>query len=380
MVGQKERERYVDVRKKRDGSERYIWNRKGFKAEALPEDWEAAMQKARRLNNQAARGILKRKAEAAAEPDNTLAWYCDAFEASAAFKALAAQTRLNYRTQLATLRATFPSQRIASFKKKSVKRYLETIASLGGRRTAKSVLRHLFEMALDDELIDRNPADNIELPGVKARRQLWDADTIARLLAACDVLDRPAPGHYEKTGRAEAMRRAVRLLEYTGQRPCDVLKMAWAHDDGQFVRVRQQKTGKLVEIWRGELGVLLDAWKAALPALPASEAAPFATIVHGPDGRRYTMKWFTKAFRRVARAAGIAEDLQARDLRRTAVTNLYEAGCSEGLISAITGHDIETCRRILEHYFVRTREASKAAVTRLDQHRERKRRAAAAED
>jgi hypothetical protein len=58
------------------------------------------------------------------------------------------------------------------------------------------------------------------------------------------------------------------------------------------------------------------------------------------------------------------------------VTRLYEAGCSEGLISAITGDDIETCRRILEHYFVRTREASKAAITRLDEHRARMRKLA----
>jgi len=38
------------------------------------------------------------------------------------------------------------------------------------------------------------------------------------------------------------------------------------------------------------------------------------------------MKWFDRGFRRVAEAAGLGE-LQARDLRRTAVTRLYEAGC-----------------------------------------------------
>lgn len=90
------------------------------------------------------------------------------------------------------------------------------------------------------------------------------------------------------------------------------------------------------------------------------------------------MKWFDRTFRRIATAAGL-NDLQARDLRRTAVTRLYEAGCSEGLISAVTGHDIETCRRILEHYFLRRRETSKAAITRLDEHRARMRKLAAEE-
>src|SRR5262249_51093489 len=123
---------------------------------------------------------------------------------------------------------------------------------------------------------------------------------------------------------------------------------------------------------------MLDDWKAALPVLPATDDAPFATIVHSPEGAPYTMKWFDPMFRRVTAHAGIT-GLQARDMRRTAVTRLYEAGCSEGLISAITGHDIETCRRILEYYFVRTREASRQAVTRLDEYRLRRRQRAAKE-
>lgn len=51
------------------------------------------------------------------------------------------------------------------------------------------------------------------------------------------------------------------------------------------------------------------------------------------------------------------------------MTRLYEAGCSEGLISAITGHNIETCRRNLGRDFVRTREASKKAIRMPDENR-----------
>lgn len=368
------RAKYVEIRRNKDGTERYVWNRKGFAARALPDDWAAAMREAEKLNNQAERGILQPKSAAESGQRLTLAAYLDLFEASDAFKELAAQTKLNYRSAMKTLRATFPSQQLAAFQKRQVKRYLETIDSIGMRRVAKSVLRSVFEMALDDELIDRNPADNISLPTVKPRRQLWSGAQIDAFVAKCDLLDQgPYPA-----GRAEAMRRAVHLLEHTGQRPSDVLRMSWFHDDGEFIRVRQRKTGKLVEIYRGELGRKLEQWKAALPVTPASAEAPFATIVHSPTGRPYGMKWFDDSFRLVADAAGLT-DLQARDLRRTAVTRLYEAGCSEGLISAISGHDIDTCRRILEHYFVRTREASKAAITRLDEHRARMRKLAAEE-
>jgi integrase len=366
------RARYVEIRRNRDGSERYVWNRKGFAARALPADRSAAMRDAEKLNNQAERGILRPKEDAERQDELTLARYLDLFEASDAFKGLAKQTKLNYRSAMKPMRETFPSQRLAAFQKRHIKRYLETIESLGMRRIAKSVFRSVFEMALDDEIIDRNPADNISLPSVKPRRQLWGHEQIDAFLAKCPMLDEgPYPA-----GRAEAMVRAIRLLEHTGQRPSDVLRMSWFHDDGEFIRVRQRKTGKLVEIYRGELGRQIDGWKESLAVTPASAEAPFATIVHGPDGRAYGMKWFDSCFRRVADAAGLG-DLQARDLRRTAVTRLYEAGCSEGLISAITGHDIDTCRRILEHYFVRTREASKAAITRLDEHRARLRKLAA---
>jgi integrase len=372
------RERYLEIRRNKDGSERYIWHRKGFAARALPEDRNAAILEARRLNNQADRGILRPLTASPDSIEERLAWYCDHFERADRFKAYAKQTQANYRVQLRLIVETFPTQKITAFRKRDIKRFLETIESLGSRRITKSVLRAVFELALDDELIDRNPVDNISLPGISVRTQLWNDDMIARFIDRCDILDAVVPGHYEKTGRAEAMRRAFRLLEYTGQRPSDVLKMRWSHDDGEFMRVRQLKTDKLVDIYRGDLGIMIDEWHASLPAALASDDAPFATIVHSPDGRPYTMKWFNPMFRRVADAAGLG-DLQARDLRRTAVTRLYEAGCSEGLVSAITGHDIETCRRILERYYVRTREASKQAITRLDEYRRRRAAQAAGE-
>lgn len=222
------RAKYVEVRRNQDGSERYIWNRKGFAARALSDVWAAAMREAEKLNNQAERGILQPNSEAEHAGELTLAKYLDLFETSDAFKALAMQTRLNYRCAMKTLRETFPSQRLAAFQKRQIKRYLETVASIGMRRIAKSVLRAVFEMALDDELIDRNPADNISLPSVKPRRQLWTQAQIDGFVAICGILD---DGAYAP-GRAEAMRRAICLLEQTGQRPSDVLRMSWFDDDG----------------------------------------------------------------------------------------------------------------------------------------------------
>ena len=199
------RAKYVETRRNKDGSERFIWNRKGFPAHALPDDWTAAMVEAQKLNNQAERGLLKPKSGATLDQGVTLARYLDLYERGDVFKALASQTRANYRSAMKTLRETFPTQKMAAFQKRQIKRFLETIDSIGMRRICKSVLRSVFEMALDDELIDRNPADNIQLPTVKPRRALWSSAQIDAFTAKCDLLDQ---GDYP-AGRAEAMRRRL---------------------------------------------------------------------------------------------------------------------------------------------------------------------------
>jgi integrase len=169
------------------------------------------------------------------------------------------------------------------------------------------------------------------------------------------------------TGRAEAMRRATHLLVHTGQRPSDVLRVSWFHDDGEHLTVRQRKTGKLDEIYRGELGQRLDAWKEALPVAPANADAPFARIVHSPIGAPYAMTWRNNAFRRVATAGSV--EVQARDLRCAAVTRLYEAGCSAGRISASTGHDSEICRRSSSTISSGSARPRKRRSPGLDEHR-----------
>jgi len=67
-------------------------------------------------------------------------------------------------------------------------------------------------------------------------------------------------------------------------------------------------------------------------------------------------------------AAGDAElaaevaDLQFRDLRRTCVVMMGERGIPDHLISAITGHKLETVKKILEVYLPRTTGMAMLAV------------------
>ncbi len=66
-------------------------------------------------------------------------------------------------------------------------------------------------------------------------------------------------------------------------------------------------------------------------------------------------------FQEISEAAGI-KGLQARDLRRTAMVRLAEAGCTDIQIAAISGHTIDRTRQILETYVVRTEAMGEAAI------------------
>ena len=45
-----------------------------------------------------------------------------------------------------------------------------------------------------------------------------------------------------------------------------------------------------------------------------------------------------------------------------------EAGCTESQIAAVTGHKIDTCRRILETYLPRTDKMADEAINKLERY------------
>jgi hypothetical protein len=87
---------------------------------------------------------------------------------------------------------------------------------------------------------------------------------------------------------------------------------------------------------------------------------------HRPDLSRRRI--FTH-FPRDRRAAGLPDDLEFRDLRRTAAVQLAEAGCSPPEIAAITGHSIERTAAILEVYVPRNSIMAGHAITKLEDYR-----------
>ena len=139
--------------------------------------------------------------------------------------------------------------------------------------------------------------------------------------------------------------------------PGDVRAMTWPAYNGDTITIRQQKTGKLVEV--PCVAVLREALDEARGKRTGT------VIVAGRNGQRLTEDTWRDAFNIIRDKAGLGH-LQARDLRRTAVVNLARKGATTPEIAAITGHSIDRTQWILETYLPRDVHMARAAIVKLE--------------
>jgi len=228
-----------------------------------------------------------------------------------------------------------------------------------------TTLRRLFNFAIDLGLLAANPAARPGRLYSARRRQLWSWAEEEAFLAGIDAA-LPA------AGRA-TLRLFYLLLAYTGQRPGDVLAMRWdqlaereLELDGRrtllwCLEVRQQKTAAF--LWVPVHERLLPELLAAR----AAERAPGRTIIATRRGAPWSLSGIAKPWAQVLQVSGVA-GLQRRDLRRTAVVRLAEAGCTVPQIAAISGHSIERTTQIVETYLPRSAAMAAAGIVRLERH------------
>ena len=128
----------------------------------------------------------------------------------------------------------------------------------------------------------------------------------------------------------EALRRAVILGMYTGQRRGDLVSMQWGAYDGAVIRVKQSKTGaELVIPVHSALRAELERWK---------QNRSSTLILTSPRGLPWSGTWLSTSFAEAVRDAGLPSRLNVHGLRKLAAANLAEAGCSAHEIASITGH------------------------------------------
>jgi integrase len=224
-----------------------------------------------------------------------------------------------------------------------------------------SKLRLVLQHGVDTGMLAVNAA--LRPGGLKPprRHEVWSPEQIARFLDAA----------------APDIRLACALLIYTAQRPADVLSMTWdqidtALDGRTWISLRQAKVGELVRVpaHRALAALLHDAPRRAEHVVPS------------PRGMAWSYRNFSRAWDRTRRRAdyrlarellrlGTPKDeirermlvgLQRRDIRRTAMVRLAEAGATTAQIAAVSGHTIDQTSRILDTYIPRRGEVAAAAI------------------
>jgi integrase len=123
-------------------------------------------------------------------------------------------------------------------------------------------------------------------------------------------------------------RLALALLLYTAQRRSDVVRMGRQHVRHGALSVRQQKTGRALEI------PVHPALQTVLDATPSHHL----TFLTTQGGKPFSPAGFTNWFRDVCNEAGLPRGTSAHGLRKAACRRLAEAGCSANLIAAVSGH------------------------------------------
>lgn len=190
----------------------------------------------------------------------------------------------------------------------------------GAANVFLSVMSTFFDWALQRGAVDLNPVSGIgrleggELPP-------WTEKEARKVMT---------PGVVP-----EAVRRAVVLAYFTGQRRGDLVALTWAAYDGRRIRLTQEKTGvELVLPVEPELKGELDAWQVENRAAHK----PSIHILTSSRGS-WTPNALSHAVQReIGKVEGVRPGLNMHGLRKRAATRLAEAGCSVHEIAAITGH------------------------------------------
>jgi integrase len=306
--------KYVQGFIDRHGKPRYYLRRPGHKRMQLPglpwspifmQAYEAAMETAPRIKIGANR----------TSPGTVAAAVLSYFN-SWAFQNLAAETRRTRKNILERFCTEHGDKRIALLQAGHVKSMMAAKADKpqvanNFLKSVRALMRHCIESGMRTD----DPTDGIKSAKVKTDGyRTWSEGDIEAFEAVHPVGTRA--------------RLALALLLYTAQRRSDVVKLGRQHIRSGVLQMRQQKTGRSLEI----------PIHPALQAILDVTASDHLTFLTTQAGQPFTPAGFTNWFRDRCNEAGLPRGTSAHGLRKAACRRLAEAGCSANLIAAVSGH------------------------------------------
>jgi len=326
-----------------------------FRQVTLGSDFEEAIAKATDLNNRVdayRHRINPPKPVLGPVKPMTVGDLIRQFEASPRFAQYAARTQQEYgwfyrnmETQRYDGKKMLGDMKARKITRQFAYSIYEQCVRKHGLESAKkmtSALRAAFKYGtLKMPGLNANPISGLGIRNLPPRRQRWTDDQLTAFIKKADEMGFPSIG-----------RCALMCMELV-QRPGDMLSLRWGalreHDGVWYIH--QSKRG--VEVWVPPTRRLTRALNSARrEAQRKARTRNIAADLICPTvtGKRWNRRNFTYAARQIARAAGIPDDLQLRDLRRTAATEGASAGATPSELMAVGGwQSFATIRPYLVH-------------------------------
>lgn len=215
------------------------------------------------------------------------------------------------------LREAFGTTRLANIRKMNIQHYItKRCGDVAPASVVKelNVLKHLFGLAVDWEIVPINPCHGVKPPRVPAGRVRYLQPTELRaVLEACPDWLRPV----------------IALLVSTGMRRGEALGLRWLDVDrkGNRILLPQTKNGE------GRIVYLNRIACDALDSLPGGRTTDFVFSTQ----KGVTPEAVSMAFARACRCVGI-EDFRLHDLRHTAASWLRMQGADIHTVAQLLGH------------------------------------------
>lgn len=280
--------------------------------------------------------------------DGSVGWLVGEYKKDESYSSLSPSTQKLYQYSFNVLLEVFGDWPILEVTRKRVKTFYKDLLKEGTVRRQSQIMQNcrvVFRYARDEELINDNPFSEQNVSKAPARDAVWNEDLLDAVRDKAIEMGMPSI--------ALAMQMGYDL----GQRPQDLRAMSWAKYSGQKVKLKQLKTKNTwVEIQvLPDLKRMLDETPKISPIILIDEATK----------KPYSKDMLCRRVREVMTAAGIGDELQFRDLRRTAVVRLMDAGATLPEICSVTGHKLTEAEKILEVYGPRSSKQADNAIDKV---------------
>lgn len=261
----------------------------------------------------------------------TVAWAIGKYTASDDFTRNSTGTQADYRYALDKITEYFGDAPLDQVKPSHVQLYIDkrTEKSKHRAQRERSVFSMLFAWCIAREFCTFNPAAAIKGKKLPGRKHI-------------DISDEMLAAVY--TAGTDALRDAIDLAYFIGQRPADVLKVSETDIRDGMLHVRQNKTGTAI---RYPVADGLSELVERIRARKRESNVHCLALLVDEKGKQMTKAKLRKRFEDAREKSGISgEKFQFRDLRRRAGADMRDIAGLDAA-QALLGHKTQS---MTEHY------------------------------